>query len=108
MFSDGERLKWVLLNQADLPLASAKALGEAFNRFPYLTQKETNALACCCSLHPDQVRVWFIVQRLCHGIIWDYTDIMAVQSKLKSKQGKEEPQQGVKKEMKADSRVEKA
>ncbi|XP_034532270.1 homeobox and leucine zipper encoding b isoform X2 [Notolabrus celidotus] len=92
LVSDSQRLIWVPSNQFEPPLNVAVELGEAFNRFPYLTQKETTALAQHCSLHLDQVKLWFMEQRLRYGISWDYKDILTVRSKFKSNQGKEELQ----------------
>ncbi|XP_074554970.1 homeobox and leucine zipper encoding b [Halichoeres trimaculatus] len=102
LVSDKQRLIWVHSNQIDLPPKSVAELSKTFDRFPYLTQKETNALAHRCSLHPDQVKVWFMEQRIRYGISWDFKDIQVVRSKLKSNQKKEELQQNAKKEEKKD------
>ncbi|XP_075948730.1 homeobox and leucine zipper encoding b [Anarhichas minor] len=92
LVSDSQRLIWVSSNEFNLQLDGAAELDEAFNRFPYLTQTQTAALAQRCSLHPDQVKVWFMAQRLRYGISWDYKDIPNVRSKVMSGRGKEESQ----------------
>lgn len=89
LVSDGKRLIWVLSKQFDLQLDGAAELDKAFNRFPYLTESQTAALAQRCSLHPDQVQVWFAIQRLRYGISWDYKDILEVETKIKSSRGNE-------------------
>ncbi|XP_026149072.1 uncharacterized protein LOC113122177 [Mastacembelus armatus] len=88
--SDNRRLIWVHSNQIDLQLDVAADLDKAFSVFPYLTQKQTAALAQRWSLHPDQVKVWFMVQRLRYGISWDCEDIQEVRRRVRSSQGKEE------------------
>ncbi|GLD53830.1 zinc fingers and homeoboxes protein 1-like protein [Lates japonicus] len=90
LLSESQRLIWVHSNQIDLQLDGAAELDKAFDRFPYLTQKQTVALAQRCSLHPDQVKVWFMVQRLRYGISWDYKDIQDVRRKFTSSQGKDQ------------------
>lgn len=90
LVSDSQKLIWVHSNQINLQMDGAAELDRAFDRFPYLTEKQTAALAQRCSLHPDQVKVWFMVQRLCYGISWDYKDIHKVRRKLS--RGKEEQQ----------------
>ncbi|XP_041821652.1 homeobox and leucine zipper encoding b [Chelmon rostratus] len=90
LVSDSKRLIWIHSNQINLQLDVAAELDKAFDRFPYLTQNQTAALAQCCSLHPDQVKVWFMVQRLRYGISWDYEDILNVQRKLFTSRGTEE------------------
>ncbi|XP_051284721.1 homeobox and leucine zipper encoding b isoform X2 [Dicentrarchus labrax] len=89
LVSDSKRLIWVHSNEVNLQLDGAGELDKAFDRFPYLTQKQTDALAQRCSLHPDHVKVWFMVQRLRYGISWDYKDINKVRRTLKSSQRKE-------------------
>ncbi|XP_019950905.2 homeobox and leucine zipper encoding b [Paralichthys olivaceus] len=88
LLSECQRLVWVHLNQVDLQLDGRAELDKAFDGFPYLTQKQTAVLARRCSLHPDQVKVWFMVQRLRYGISWDYKDIQEVRRKFKSSQEK--------------------
>ncbi|XP_040887744.1 homeobox and leucine zipper encoding b [Toxotes jaculatrix] len=92
LLSEDQKLIWVHSNQINLQMDGAAELEKAFDRFPYLTQEETAALAQHCSLHPDQVKVWFMLQRLRYGISWDYQDIQEVWRKLKLSQGKEELQ----------------
>ncbi|XP_060922651.1 homeobox and leucine zipper protein Homez-like [Limanda limanda] len=82
LLSENQMLVWVHLNQIDLQLDSVAELDKAFDVFPYLTQKETAVLARRCSLHPDQVKEWFMAQRLRYGISWDYEDIQEVQRKF--------------------------
>ncbi|XP_044039502.1 homeobox and leucine zipper encoding b isoform X2 [Siniperca chuatsi] len=103
LVSDSQRLIWVHSNQINLQIDGAAELDKAFDRFPYLTQKETAALAQRCSLHPDQVKVWFMVQRLRYGISWDYKDIHKVQMKFKSSRGKVELHNRMGEEVKEDT-----
>ncbi|XP_042257267.1 homeobox and leucine zipper encoding b [Thunnus maccoyii] len=91
LVSESRRLIWVNSNQINLQLDGAAELDKAFDRFPYLTQKQTAELAQRCSLHPDQVKVWFMLQRLRYGISWDYKDIREVRAKFKRR--KEEQQE---------------
>ncbi|XP_060887990.1 homeobox and leucine zipper encoding b [Labrus mixtus] len=103
--SDSQRLIWVHANQMEQNLEAAAELGKEFDKFPYLTQKQTAALAGRCSLHPDQVKVWFMVQRLRFGISWDYRDIRMVRNQFKSNQGKKKEEKtdgGEKKTRKMD------
>ncbi|XP_071315057.1 homeobox and leucine zipper encoding b [Trachinotus anak] len=93
LLSESQKLIWVHSNQVDIQLDGAAELDEAFDRFPYLTQKQTAALARRCSLHPDQVKVWFMVQRLRYGISWDHKDIRELRRKFKSSQRKEQRKQ---------------
>ncbi|XP_035004366.2 homeobox and leucine zipper encoding b [Hippoglossus stenolepis] len=88
LLSENQMFLWVHLNQIDLQLDGVAELNKAFDGFPYLTQKQTAVLAQRCSLQPDQVKVWFMVQRLRYGISWDYEDIQEVQRKFMSGQGK--------------------
>ena len=88
LLSENQTLLWGHLNQIDLQLDGVAELDKAFEGFPYLTQKQTAVLARRSSLHPDQVKVWFMVQRLRSGISWDYEDIQEVQRKFKSSRGK--------------------
>lgn len=92
LVSDSKKLIWVHSNQVNLKLDGAEELDKAFSRFPYLTQNQTAALAQRCSLQPDQVKVWFMIQRLHYGISWDYKDILEVRRKIKSSWGNEELQ----------------
>lgn len=82
LVSDSKKLIWVHSNQVNLKLDGAEELDKAFSRFPYLTQNQTAALAQRCSLQPDQVKVWFMIQRLHYGISWDYKDILEVRSQV--------------------------
>ncbi|XP_065806809.1 homeobox and leucine zipper encoding b [Labrus bergylta] len=105
--SDSQRLIWVHSNQMEQNLEAAAELGKAFDKFPYLTQKQTAALAGRCSLHPDHVKVWFMVQRLRFGISWDYRDIRMVRNQFKSNQGKKKEEKtdgGEKKTRKVDDK----
>ncbi|XP_045920321.1 homeobox and leucine zipper encoding b isoform X1 [Micropterus dolomieu] len=101
--SDSQRFIWVHSNQINLQMDGAAELDKAFDRFPYLTQKQTAALAQRCSLHPDQVKVWFMVQRLRYGISWDYNDICEVWRKFKSAQRTAEVQNRMREEVKEDT-----
>nr|XP_040038253.1 homeobox and leucine zipper encoding b [Gasterosteus aculeatus aculeatus] len=94
LVSDSQKLIWVPSNQINLQLDGEAKLNEAFDQFPYLTQKRTAELAQHCSLHPDQVKVWFIAQRLRYGISWDAEDIPNVRKELTSGLGKDEVQNG--------------
>lgn len=107
LVSDSQKLIWVNSNQINLQMDGAAELDKAFDRFPYLTQKQTAELAQRCSLHPDQVKVWFMAQRLRYGISWDYKDISKIQRKFKSSRGKDEPQNRMRKEVKEDRREKK-
>ncbi|XP_038126298.1 homeobox and leucine zipper encoding b [Cyprinodon tularosa] len=81
---EDKRVIWVHANEVDMQPDEVEELNKAFSRSPYLTPKQTAALAQRCSLHPDQVRVWFMAQRLLCGISWDYEDIREVCNNLKS------------------------
>ncbi|XP_037334018.2 homeobox and leucine zipper encoding b [Pungitius pungitius] len=87
LVSDSQRIIWVSSDQINLQLDGADKLSEAFDHFPYLTRERAAALAQHCSLHPDQVKVWFMAQRLRYGISWDPEDIPAVRKKLASGPG---------------------
>ncbi|XP_037536991.1 homeobox and leucine zipper encoding b [Nematolebias whitei] len=84
LLSESKRLLWVHSNQIVLPADLVAELDKAFDRFPYLTRKQNALLAQRCSLHPDQVKVWFMAQRLQYGISWDVKDICDVRNKFRS------------------------
>ncbi|XP_067378839.1 homeobox and leucine zipper encoding b [Channa argus] len=105
--SDSQKLIWVHSNQIDLQLDGTEELEKAFDRFPYLTEKETTALAQYCCVHPDQVKVWFMLQRLRYGISWDYKDIHDTRRKVRQSQGNSEMQKRMREEIKEDIREKK-
>ncbi|KAJ8008460.1 hypothetical protein DPEC_G00105050 [Dallia pectoralis] len=81
LVSDCLKLLWAysdLIHELD----NVAHLTEAFNVFPYPTLEETAELAQSCALHPDQVRVWFMVQRLKFGISWGSEEIDEVRRKM--------------------------
>ncbi|XP_008426216.1 homeobox and leucine zipper encoding b [Poecilia reticulata] len=90
LLSEDKRVLWVHANEVNVQTDKVADLESAFSRSPYLTRKQTNALAQRCSLHPDQVKVWFIAQRLRYGISWDYKDIREIWNKLNSNRKDEE------------------
>ncbi|KAL7375726.1 hypothetical protein ABVT39_022526 [Epinephelus coioides] len=104
LVSDCQKLIWVRSNEFDLQLGGEAELNKAFNRFPYLTQGQTAALAQRCALHPDQVKMWFMVQRLRYGISWDNKDISDVRKKIKLSRGMEELQNGMREEDEGESK----
>ncbi|KAM6909449.1 homeobox and leucine zipper encoding b [Xenentodon cancila] len=104
--SEKKKIIWVFSEQIDLHPNGAAELDKAFNMFPYLTSKQTTALAQRCSLHPDQVKVWFMAQRLHYGISWDYDDIPEVFTKLKSSEGDAEGSKESKIRMKGKKKLE--
>ncbi|XP_017288657.1 homeobox and leucine zipper encoding b [Kryptolebias marmoratus] len=99
LLSESKKLLWVHSRQIDLPADLVAELDRAFDRFPYLTHRQTAALAQRCSLHPDQVKVWFMAQRLQYGISWDYKDICDVWNKFKSSDEDAEGNRGVQNRM---------
>ncbi|XP_034061142.1 uncharacterized protein LOC117539203 [Gymnodraco acuticeps] len=78
-----DQLIWVHSNEFNLQLDGAEELNKAFDQFPYLTEKQTATLAQRCSLHPDQVKVWFMIQRLRYGVSWEFKDIRKVRRQFK-------------------------
>jgi len=77
------KLAWVHPCSIAQELSHAdEVLRGAFGVFPYPTPKDLATLACLCSLHMDQVRVWFMVRRLCYGISWDGGQIRYVRNRL--------------------------
>ncbi|KAL6118488.1 homez [Pungitius sinensis] len=88
LVSDSQQIIWVSSDQINLQPDGADKLSEAFGQFPYLTRERAAALAQHCSLHPDQVKVWFMAQRLRYGISWDPEDIPDVRRKLASGPGR--------------------
>ncbi|KAK7910346.1 hypothetical protein WMY93_015030 [Mugilogobius chulae] len=85
LMSENQKIIWGYSSEINIPMDKVAVLDEAFSRFPYLTQKKTISLAQSCSLHPDQVKVWFISQRLCYGISWDAKDINEMRRKMLGK-----------------------
>ncbi|KAL2079518.1 hypothetical protein ACEWY4_025262 [Coilia grayii] len=63
-------------------LDGQRALVEAFNAFPYPTSQETGALARQCALPVDDVKAWFMMQRVRYGISWAEEDIRETRHKL--------------------------
>ncbi|CAL8325636.1 unnamed protein product [Lota lota] len=81
--SADNKLVWVHSDSIAQEVAHAvDILHGAFGVFPYPTPKEMATLAWRCSLHLDQVRVWFMLQRLHYGISWDCADIRQVRKTL--------------------------
>ncbi|XP_023124429.1 homeobox and leucine zipper encoding b [Amphiprion ocellaris] len=107
LLSESKKIIWVKSDEIDLQMKGTAELNKAFGRFPYLSHRQMAALAQRCSLHPDQVKVWFMARRLQYGISWDYSDIHDVWRKFKSPQtnaqGKKELLNIVKENVKEDS-----
>ncbi|KAK1889881.1 Homeobox and leucine zipper protein Homez [Dissostichus eleginoides] len=87
-----QKLIWVHSNEFNRQLDGAEELDKAFDQFPYLTEKQTATLAQRCSFHPDQVKVWFMIQRLRYGISWEFKDIRKVRRQFKLSRGEAELQ----------------
>ncbi|XP_005464687.1 homeobox and leucine zipper encoding b [Oreochromis niloticus] len=104
LISESRKFVWVHSHQIDSQIHGAAELDKAFDRFPYLTHRQTAELAESCHLHPDQVKAWFMAQRLHYGISWDYEDIREVQRKFNSSQEKKELQDGTEREVMEDRR----
>ncbi|KAL0970178.1 hypothetical protein UPYG_G00238400 [Umbra pygmaea] len=81
LVSEHQKLLWTC-SEPIQQLDDVAYLKEAFNIFPYPTLRETVALAKTCSLHLDQVRVWFMVQRLRFGISWEPEEIGKARRKM--------------------------
>ncbi|RVE60414.1 hypothetical protein OJAV_G00180910 [Oryzias javanicus] len=94
LVSESRKVIWVDSEQVELQLKEQPELENAFDQFPYLTVKQTAALAQSCSLHPDQVKVWFMAKRLEYGISWDCEDIHEVYGKIRAGQGDEGEEKG--------------
>ncbi|KAJ0055469.1 hypothetical protein NL108_003839 [Boleophthalmus pectinirostris] len=82
LMNENNKIIWVLSDQINIQGDKVAKLDEAFSTFPYLTQKKTISLAHSCSLHPDQVKVWFMAQRLRYGISWSSKDIHELRRKM--------------------------
>ncbi|XP_024143416.1 homeobox and leucine zipper encoding b [Oryzias melastigma] len=94
LVSESKKVIWVDSEQVELQLKEQPELENAFDQFPYLTAQQTAALAQRCSLHPDQVKVWFMAKRLEYGISWDSEDIHEVYGKIRAGQGDEGQEKG--------------
>ncbi|XP_031688088.1 zinc fingers and homeoboxes protein 3 isoform X1 [Oncorhynchus kisutch] len=111
LVSEHLKLLWACSDQTQ-ELDGVTYLIEAFNVFPYPTLGETASLAQSCSLHLDQVRVWFMVQRLRYGISWDAEEICMARCKMcgpnqaKDKKEKEEVLPPLSKEDDGRNRIE--
>lgn len=81
LVSEGLKLIWVRSEQVH-ELDAVSELVEAFNSFPYPTSQEASALARKCALPPDQVKAWFMMQRVRYGISWADDDIQETRRKL--------------------------
>lgn len=82
LVSEGLKLVWVRSEQTN-ELDAISELVEAFNAFPYPTEQESSALARRCSLSPERVKVWFMMQRVRYGISWADNDIRQTRLKLR-------------------------
>ncbi|XP_026792555.1 homeobox and leucine zipper encoding b [Pangasianodon hypophthalmus] len=82
LVSEGLKLVWVRSEQTN-DLDAVSELVEAFNAFPYPTEQEASALARRCSLSPERVKVWFMMQRVRYGISWADDDIRQTRRKLR-------------------------
>lgn len=82
LVSEGLKLVWVRSEQTT-ELDAVSELVEAFNAFPYPTEQEASALARRCSLSPERVKVWFMMQRVRYGISWADDDIQQTRLKLR-------------------------
>lgn len=105
LLSENKRVLWIHADEANMQPDGEAELIKAFGQCPYLTQNQTAALAQRCSLHPDQVKVWFMAQRLRYGISWDRKDIAEICDKLKSDHEDEEFREGVKDDQKKDKAI---
>ncbi|XP_062305392.1 homeobox and leucine zipper encoding b [Osmerus eperlanus] len=78
------RLIWARSEQKTQQIGrdAVSELEKHFDIFPYPTLPEMTTLALRYLLHPDQVRVWFMTQRLCYGISWDCEEICEARTKL--------------------------
>uniref|UniRef100_A0AAY5KK58 Homeobox domain-containing protein n=1 Tax=Esox lucius TaxID=8010 RepID=A0AAY5KK58_ESOLU len=81
LVTDRQKLLWAYSDQIQ-ELDNVAYLTEAFKAFPYPTLEETAALAQRSSMHLDQVRVWFMVQRLHVGISWEAEEISEARHKM--------------------------
>ncbi|KAF7706563.1 zinc fingers and homeoboxes protein 1-like isoform X1 [Silurus meridionalis] len=88
LVSEGLKLVWVRSEQTN-ELDAVSELVEAFNSFPYPTEQEASALARRCSLSPERVKVWFMMQRVRYGISWADDDIQQTRLKLRRLFGEE-------------------
>ncbi|XP_026867231.2 homeobox and leucine zipper encoding b [Electrophorus electricus] len=86
LVSEGLKLVWVRSEQTR-ELDDVSELVEAFNAFPYPTEQEASALARRCSLQPDRVKVWFMMQRVRYGISWADADIHQTRLRLRRLHG---------------------
>lgn len=82
LVSEGLKLVWVRSEQLN-ELDAVSELVEAFNAFPYPTEQESSALARRCSLSPERVKVWFMMQRVRYGISWADDDIRQTRLRLR-------------------------
>ncbi|KAF4089037.1 hypothetical protein AMELA_G00061840 [Ameiurus melas] len=82
LVSEGLKLVWVRSEQIN-ELDAVSELVEAFNAFPYPTEQEASALARRCSLSPERVKVWFMMQRVRYGISWADDDIRQTRLKMR-------------------------
>lgn len=82
LVSEGLKLVWVRSEQLK-ELDAVSELVEAFNAFPYPTEQESSALARRCSLSPERVKVWFMMQRVRYGISWADDDIRQTRLRLR-------------------------
>ncbi|XP_020567354.1 homeobox and leucine zipper protein Homez [Oryzias latipes] len=87
LVAETKKVIWVTSDQVELQEKDQPELEKAFDCFPYLTAEQTVTLAQRCSLHPDQVKVWFMAKRLEYGISWDYEDIREVYGKISARHG---------------------
>ncbi|KAF7706551.1 zinc fingers and homeoboxes protein 1-like [Silurus meridionalis] len=82
LVSEGLKLVWVRSEQTN-ELDAVSELVEAFNSVPFPTEQEASALARRCSLSPERVKVWFMMQCVRYGISWADDDIQQTQLKLR-------------------------
>ncbi|XP_067836287.1 zinc fingers and homeoboxes protein 1-like [Heptranchias perlo] len=68
-------------------LDSAGPLAEAFSHFPYPTPAELARCGLSAGLPAERVRLWFMVQRLRHGISWTPEEVREARDKLWHKPG---------------------
>ncbi|XP_048827238.1 uncharacterized protein LOC125705003 [Brienomyrus brachyistius] len=81
LVSEGLKLLWIQPDQTD-DLDGVPELVEVFNSFPYPTQQEAASLARRCALPLDQVKAWFMVQRIRYGISWATEEIEEARHKV--------------------------
>ncbi|XP_064415581.1 homeobox and leucine zipper protein Homez [Latimeria chalumnae] len=86
LLSEDLKLIWTRIDEMNV-LDAIGPLTEAFDKFPYPSESEMDALCQRCGLQVTKVKLWFAIRRVMFGISWSPGEVEKVRWKLAGKLG---------------------